>query len=121
MELIVRQESVDGAVLLRVAGEIDSSNVGEFAERLATAIPQDCDDPSRPLVVDLQDVTFFGSAGLNAVLACHEKGTANGATVRLVATKPEVLDPIRVTKLDSVLALYPTVSEAIVGTTSAKT
>ncbi|BBX20862.1 anti-anti-sigma factor [Mycolicibacter terrae] len=120
MELIVRQESVDGAVLLRVAGEIDSSNVGEFAERLATAIPQDC-DPSRPLVVDLQDVTFFGSAGLNAVLACHEKGTANGASVRLVANRPEVLDPIRVTKLDSVLALYPTVSEAIVGTTSAKT
>ncbi|NDJ88728.1 STAS domain-containing protein [Mycolicibacter kumamotonensis] len=120
MRLVVSRESVEGAVMLRIVGEIDSSNVGEFAEQLAAVMSQNGDRGSGPFVIDLQGVTFFGSAGLNAVLACHEKGTANGASVRLVATQPEVLNPIQVTKLDSVLEIYPSVSEAIIGN-SAKT
>jgi anti-anti-sigma factor len=115
MRLVVSRQSVEGAVLLRVAGELDSSNVGKFAEQLAAAMSQNGDRESGPFVIDLQGVTFFGSAGLNAVLACHEKGTANGASVRLVATQPEVLNPIQVTKLDCVLEIYPSVSEAIIG------
>ncbi len=69
--------------------------------------------PSRLVIVDLQPVNFFGSAGLNAVLDCHEAGAAAGTAVRLVADHPQVLQPIRVTELDRIFQVYPTLSDAL--------
>lgn len=113
MQLLVAHDTLDEAVVVRVEGEIDSSNAEEFASHLAAALGLAGDHPARLLVVDLQRVSFFGSAGLNAVLACHEKGAADGTAVRLVAAQPEVVCPVEVTKLDSVLQLYPSFAEAI--------
>jgi anti-anti-sigma factor len=62
------------------------------------------------------DVTYFGSAGLNAVLGCYERGLAEGVSVRLVASNAEVIMPIEVTKLDKVLKPYETVMDALDGT-----
>jgi anti-sigma B factor antagonist len=50
---------------------------------------------------------------LNAVLECHEAGVAAGTSVRLVADHGEVLQPIKVTELDRILDIYPTVSDAL--------
>jgi anti-anti-sigma factor len=57
-------------------------------------------------------VKYFGSAGLNAVLDCHEQGRAEGVTVRVVAANAEVRRPIEVTRLDEVLDLYDSVAAA---------
>lgn len=69
--------------------------------------------PARVLVVELDDVTYFGSAGLNALLGCTERGGAHGVAVRVVATNAEVTRPIEVTGLDKVLRPHRTVDEAI--------
>jgi anti-anti-sigma factor len=61
-------------------------------------------------------VTYFGSAGLNAVLGCYERGLSDGVAVRLVATNAEVVRPIEVTKLDGVLRPYQTLTDALDGT-----
>lgn len=113
MQLLVNYDSLDEAIVVRVEGEIDSSNSEEFAGELSTAVGLASAHSTRLLVLDLHGVSFFGSAGLNAVLDCHEKGAANGAAVRLVASHPEVVSPIKVTNLTSVLELYSTVAEAI--------
>jgi anti-anti-sigma factor len=63
----------------------------------------------------LQALTYFGSAGLHALLDCHRQGRDAGMSVRLVADSGLVVRPIEVTNLDSVLELYPTLSEAIHG------
>ncbi len=63
----------------------------------------------------LQAVTYFGSAGLNAVLDCHKQGQQAGTSVRLVADNGLVVRPIEVTNLDSVLELYPTLPDALQG------
>ena len=70
---------------------------------------------SRLLIVDLQGVTYFGSAGLNAVLDCHKQGLRAGTSVRLVADNGLVVRPIEVTNLDSLLELYPTLPDALEG------
>lgn len=112
MQLLVSHDTFDEAVVVQVKGEIDASNGEELVSRLKTAVGMASAHPSRLLVVDLQEVTFFGSAGLNAVLGCHELGTKQGTEVRMVATQPEVLRPIEVTKLDHVLKLCSTLTEA---------
>ena len=114
MELLaVDHEAREDAVLVRVKGDVDSSTVDELAAHLTAALKLAATHPARLVIVDLQPVTFFGSAALNAVLNCHEEGKATGTSVRLVADHDHVLRPIEVTELDRILEIYPTLSDAL--------
>ncbi len=113
--LDVDQDVGESAVVLSVRGEVDSGTVDTLISHLEDALDAAADHPAALLVLEMSDVTYFGSAGLNAVLGCYEKGLADGVGVRLVASNAEVLMPIEVTKLDNVLKPYPTVSDALAG------
>jgi len=116
MELLVVDSEVrPEAVLVHAKGEVDSSTAGELSSQLEAALLQAESQGSRLLIVDLQGVTYFGSAGLNAVLDCHKQGLQAGTSVRLVADNGLVVRPIEVTNLDSVLELYPTLPDALEG------
>jgi anti-anti-sigma factor len=111
--LAVDHEAREEAVLVRVKGDVDSSTVGELTPHLTAALQVAAKHPARLVIVDLQPVTFFGSAALNAVLDCHEGGRETGTSVRLVADNDHVLRPIQVTELDRILEVYPTLSDAL--------
>ncbi len=111
--LSVECEDRDECVVVRAIGDIDSSTVAELTGKLTAALQIARSHPTRLLIVDLQAVTFFGSAGLNAVLDCHEDGVAGGTSVRLVADNAQVVRPIKVTSLDRVLHVYSTVTDAL--------
>jgi anti-anti-sigma factor len=114
MELLeVGQEARQDAVVVLASGDVDSSTVDKLAAQLSAALDVAASHPARLVVVDLKAVNFFGSAALNAVLECHETGAAAGTSVRLVADHGEVLEPIKVTELDRILDIYPTVSDAL--------
>jgi anti-anti-sigma factor len=116
MELLVVDSEVrPEAVLVHVEGEIDSSTAGELRSQLESALQQAGDHESRLLIIDLQGVAYFGSAGLNAVLDCHKQGLRAGISVRLVADNELVVRPIEVTNLDSLLDLYPSLADALEG------
>lgn len=103
------------AVVVQAKGEVDSSTAGALISRLGAALQQASTQDSRLLIIDLQAVTYFGSAGLNAVLDCHRQGLQAGTSVRLVADNGLVVRPIEVTNLDTVLDLYPTLPDALQG------
>jgi anti-sigma B factor antagonist len=112
--LVVEQEARQDAVLVRVHGDVDSIAVRELNSQLAAALGLAAEHPARLLVIDLESVTFFGSAGLNAIFDCREKALAAGTVVRLVAaTNDYVLRPLEVTKLDRVFEVHPTLAEAL--------
>ncbi|HVQ18400.1 MAG TPA: STAS domain-containing protein [Actinomycetes bacterium] len=115
MALELRHEVRDVAVLVSASGEVDSGTVDAFGSSLAGALDAATSHPAKKLVIELDDVTYFGSAGLNAVLACYERGASDGVAVRVVAANPEVIRPIEVTKLDAVLRPYDSVSAAVDG------
>ncbi|MGA9493612.1 MAG: STAS domain-containing protein [Mycobacterium sp.] len=116
MELLVVDSEVrPEAVLVHAKGEIDSSTAGKLRSELEAALRQAEAHQSRLLVVDLQYVTYFGSAGLNAVLDCHKQGLRAATSVRLVADNDLVVRPIEVTNLDALLELYPTLADALEG------
>jgi anti-anti-sigma factor len=115
-ELEIKQDIRDTAVVVSAGGEVDSGTVYTFISHLDAALEAASNHPTRILVIELADVTYFGSAGLNAVLGCYERGRCDGVSVRLVATSAEVVRPIEVTKLDGVLRPYETVTDALDGT-----
>jgi anti-anti-sigma factor len=113
--LVVDSEVRPDAVLVHARGEVDSGTAGALRSQLDAALRQAKSQDSRLLIVDLQGVTYFGSAGLNAVLDCHNQGLDAGISVRLVADNGLVVRPIEVTNLDSVLELYPALPDALEG------
>ncbi len=113
--LIVDCEVRPDAVVVRAKGEVDSSTINQLVAQLDAGLRQAATLAARLLIIDLQAVTYFGSAGLNAVLNCHRQGIEARTSVRLVADNDLVVRPIEVTNMDSVLELYPTLSDALKG------
>ena len=92
MELLVVESEVrPDAVLVHASGEIDSSTAGDLRSQLEFALQKAESQASRLLIVDLEGVTYFGSAGLNAILDCHKQGLRAGTSVRLVAVNDLVV------------------------------
>ena len=113
--LDVTQDVRDTAVVVSADGEVDSASVTNLVFHLDTALKRALDHPARLLVIDLARLTYFGSAGLNAVLECYEQGLTGDVAVRVVAATAEVIRPLQVTRLDGVLRPYPTVTDAVEG------
>ncbi|WP_329612444.1 STAS domain-containing protein [Streptomyces brevispora] len=104
MRIVPRQEQ--GALVLAVTGDLDIDNVTPLGAALESAAA-DGDDP---VVVDLSDVSFADSTTVNVLL---QGQTLLGPRLRLAEPSPFVERLIGVLGLDSVLPVFPTVTEAI--------
>ncbi|GAA1315207.1 STAS domain-containing protein [Saccharothrix xinjiangensis] len=109
--LRVEREVHGYAIVVRVAGEVDSSTVGELARGTAVALA--LATPPAPVVVDLSDVAFLSAAGLNQLRSDQLAARAAGVPLRVVARHRHVLRPFEVTGLVHDLRLCATLSEAL--------
>jgi anti-anti-sigma factor len=92
------------------AGEIDMATGPQVQAAIQRALA------GRPsvLVLDLTEVTFLSSTGLTAlVLARQDAGERTG--LRVVADQRAVLHPIELTGLDTELALFRSLKDALAG------
>jgi anti-anti-sigma factor len=112
-QLTAHHELRDDAVVVLFKGEVDLAVADEFRSHLKAGLDAASTHPGRSLIIDLQAVAFFASAGLNAVLTCHNEGASNGIAVGLVTTNPTVVRVIKATRLDDILALYQTIDDAL--------
>ncbi|WP_327063735.1 STAS domain-containing protein [Kitasatospora purpeofusca] len=65
------------------------------------------------LVVDLEQVGFCDSSGLNLLLKARMSAKSAGAELRLAAASPTVLRLLELTGADTVFPLHPTVGDAL--------
>jgi anti-anti-sigma factor len=70
----------DGAVIARVTGEIDISN----AEEVSTAVTDAAPNEALGVVLDLTDVAYLDSAGIQLIYRLTQDLTARGQSLRLV-------------------------------------
>lgn len=107
--LTVRTERLGATVLVAVGGEIDLLTAPRVREAGAEALRE---RPAR-LVLDLTEVVFLASAGLEAMVSLQE--AAGDAELRVVAGATATLRPLEITGLTEVLAVYRTREEALAG------
>ncbi|MBA2324699.1 MAG: STAS domain-containing protein [Pseudonocardiales bacterium] len=101
-------------VVLSVTGELDFATIGQFHDVHAKALAVLADAPQRGLVVDLSRVDFLGSTALAALIAIHRELTLRGGWLRIVTGGGRrVRHPFEATRLDAVLPLYNTMSDAL--------
>jgi anti-sigma B factor antagonist len=100
------------ALVVAVAGEIDLFTVDRFRAAVAAGFDQLHDGGI--LVIDLTEVTFLGSQGLQALVDVTRAAQRRREPLRIVVdnTRP-VIRPIELTRLDNVLALFDTVEDAL--------
>jgi anti-sigma B factor antagonist len=97
--------------VLALAGDIDMANGPQMRGEIRRCLEE------RPavLVVDLSAVTFLNSTALT-VLVEADRAAAAHIELRVVASNRIVLRPIQITALDQVLAVFPTLEDALAGT-----
>jgi anti-sigma B factor antagonist len=111
----VRRADRPDAVVVAVSGAVDGLTAPRLRSVLGIALEQ-LDD--RPVIVDLTDVGFFGSAGVRALAeSAGQASTRPGfQALRVVVDRNRpVLRPIELTGYDAILALYDNVEDAVAG------
>jgi anti-sigma B factor antagonist len=83
------------------------------APRLRERLVEIVDGGSRKVVVDLGRVDFLDSTGLGVLVGALKRLRATGGSFGLVCDREPLLKIFRITALDQVFPLYPTVSAAI--------
>lgn len=109
--LDISQRTIDGTVVVEVAGEVDLVTAPELHAAIVTALGEAGDGGC---VADLTDVTFLGSPGLTALLNATQEAEHRREPLKIVVdSNRPVIRPIEITGLDQVLRLYHTVEEAL--------
>ncbi|MPR00056.1 anti-sigma factor antagonist [Modestobacter sp. I12A-02628] len=85
----------DGDVVAAVAGELDAATNPALQQALLRALRE----AREVLTVDLEGVTFFGSAGVTALVWLSQHPEAHGKHVRVIATSRVVTGPLELTGL----------------------
>lgn len=93
-----RVEAVEGGHLVTVAGEVDLGTAPRLAEVLAQFT-------TGSVMVDLTDVTFLDSSGLNALVAAHRHIERRHETLTILGADDAVRRLFELTSLDTVLHL----------------
>jgi anti-anti-sigma factor len=111
LDIAVRRER--GFVVVAVTGEIDISTVTRLRERLFQLA-----DSGRPLIVDLEHVTFIDSAGLGALVGAYRRAAAYGGSLHTVCARPQTRKLLAMTGVDRRIHLSASLDEALTSAAS---
>ncbi len=106
--LTIGVRSEQGHAIATVAGEIDISTVTRLRERLFELAAS-----GRPLVIDLDQVSFIDSAGLSALVGTANRAAAYGSSLHVVCADPKIRKLFRLTGLDRRIPPARTLDEAL--------
>lgn len=95
--------------VVAVSGEIDAASVGSLHTRVEGLAASGHANQ----VLDLAGVSFLDSSGLGALVALRRRLESEGGALVVACDNEIVLRLLRLTKLDSVITVYPTVTEAL--------
>lgn len=106
--VITGVESHDGALVLRVSGDVGIGTAPQVVEVVTAML----DRRPHTVVVDLSEATFLASAGLAALVDLHRRAVPE-IRFRVVAEEPAVLRPLELSGLTELLTVRPTLAEAL--------
>ncbi len=106
--LIIDVRHDQGYAIVTAAGEIDISTAPRLRERLFELAAR-----GRPLVADLDQVSFIDSAGLGALAGTANRAAAHGGSVYAACDRPKIRELFRLAGLDCRIPLARTLDEAL--------
>lgn len=102
------QQWVGSVVVVRAAGALDMLTAPDLRADIQAALTR---QPTG-LIVDLTDVEFLASAGMQVLISTHNLITP-GVRFAVVADGPATSRPLKITGLTDIIALFPNLDDAV--------
>jgi anti-sigma B factor antagonist len=103
----VRSETAPrGGAVLHVSGDLDLASAPRVEEAMSEL-------NADPVVIDLSECTFLDSAGMRVLLAGARQLADAGRSLRVVTSDPRILRVLEITAVDTLIAVHPTVEDAL--------
>jgi anti-anti-sigma factor len=106
--LTVRDIERDGVVVVSLVGELDMATAGAAAIALRAATTD-----ATAVVLDMTELLFFASAGLNILLQLRQELQDNGVDVRLATDQQAVLRPMELMGVAEQFTVHSSVADAL--------
>lgn len=99
--------------IIEPTNEVESME-WELIEQAAEIVLQPLKrEPAAGVIVDLAQVSYFGSVFLSLLLRCHKLVKQQGGEMVLCGVSPRARELLEVTDLDTIWAIYDTREEAV--------
>ena len=109
LDFRIDSSRVGSTGVVAVAGDLDLHT----AERLSDALRETSEEAASCVVVDLLAVTVVDSAGLGVLASSARSLKARGGKFVLATDDAQLLRTLRITGLDRMFDVQPTLTEAI--------
>jgi anti-sigma B factor antagonist len=104
-------ERLSGPAVVALPAEIDMANAEGVGEQLRSAFA-----PGVTVVItDLTSTVFCDSYGLRHLVLAHNYAAAHRVQLRLAVPPGRVLGVLKLTGLDRLLSIYPSLAAALTG------
>ena len=104
----VAEKWVGGVAIVSATGAIDMLTAPDLAQAIRTSLGK---QPTA-VIVDLTDVDFLASAGMQVLVAANEDAEPDTRLV-VVADGPATSRPLKITGITDFIDLYPNLDEAL--------
>jgi anti-sigma B factor antagonist len=109
MEIHERPSGVEGVTLLALDGGLDHTNTDAFIQAMYRAL----DGGASCVVLDLSRLSYISSWGLGSLVRVHHHFAAKEGRIAFANLHSTVATILRISRLDRLFDLYPTVQAAL--------
>jgi anti-sigma B factor antagonist len=107
---VTTSSRLPGALVIGVRGEVDAFT----HDRLAAAVQAALDDDTPTVVIDLSEVSFFGSPGIAVLIDAETAARTSGRLLRVVVDhRRPVIRPLTIMGLTGHLTLFHRLDDAL--------
>jgi anti-sigma B factor antagonist len=107
LNIVERKEP--GFTILEITGRLA---LGRESQRIETIVEELANQGHAKVVIDLTGVDYIDSAGIGMIALATGKLKESGGTVALVAPEGRVLQMLKLTQMNSILNVHPTLAAA---------
>ena len=104
-------------LVVGVAGRLDHDTSKAFGERV-DALAQAMAPGTGAMVLDLANVDYISSSGLNALVMLFRQAKTRGQRVHVAALQPMVAEMFEISHLSLMTHVFPTTREAVAAVSS---
>lgn len=106
---IAKTELSSHTIVLSISGRITAATAPDVKDQIKSVLSAGHIN----LVLDLSKTTFIDSSGLSAIVSALKQTREGEGTLKLACLLPEVQSIFKLTMLDRIFEMYPTLEAAV--------
>lgn len=100
---------LNGAIILSIQGEVDLANAASLRTELTSAVGTG----ARLIVLDLTNLRYIDSSGINVLLETHRAFAKDGCLIALAVVPSKIQRILKIVGLEQLMPMYQTVETAV--------